>query len=107
MLAVWEIKAWLLLFPEAVTGFAKGWQVPTKLEEGQRFASRGADRGGGGHQEQVGVPAGLHPQDRDAVACRLGPVRVQGPEGIAEEHEPDRVSGRAGTKWDSDGMAVT
>lgn len=29
VLAVWEIEAWLLLFPEAVTNFAKGWQVPT------------------------------------------------------------------------------
>jgi hypothetical protein len=30
VLAVWEIEAWLLLFPEAVTSFANGWQVPTK-----------------------------------------------------------------------------
>jgi hypothetical protein len=28
VLAVWEIEAWLLLFPEAVTSFAKGWKVP-------------------------------------------------------------------------------
>jgi hypothetical protein len=30
VLAVWEIEAWLLLFPEAVASFAKGWQVPAK-----------------------------------------------------------------------------
>lgn len=30
VLAVWEIEAWLLLFPEAVTSFVNGWQVPTK-----------------------------------------------------------------------------
>lgn len=30
VLAVWEIEAWLLLFPEAVTSFAKGWRVPAK-----------------------------------------------------------------------------
>jgi hypothetical protein len=27
---VWEIETWLLLFPEAVTSFAKGWRVPAK-----------------------------------------------------------------------------
>jgi hypothetical protein len=30
VLAVWEIEAWLLLFPEAVTGFSSGWRVPAK-----------------------------------------------------------------------------
>jgi hypothetical protein len=30
VLAVWEIEAWLLLFPEAVTSFTAGWQVPLK-----------------------------------------------------------------------------
>jgi hypothetical protein len=30
VLAVWEIEAWLLLFPEAVTTFTNKWQVPTK-----------------------------------------------------------------------------
>jgi len=30
VLAVWEIEAWLLLFPDAVTSFANGWKVPTK-----------------------------------------------------------------------------
>jgi hypothetical protein len=30
VLAVWEIEAWLLLFPEEVTGFTTGWQVPAK-----------------------------------------------------------------------------
>lgn len=30
VLAVWEMEAWLLLFPEAVTSFVNGWQVPTK-----------------------------------------------------------------------------
>ncbi len=30
VLAVWEIEAWLLLFPEAVSSFSSGWQVPTK-----------------------------------------------------------------------------
>jgi hypothetical protein len=30
VLAVWEIEAWLLLFPEVITGFTAGWQVPTK-----------------------------------------------------------------------------
>jgi hypothetical protein len=29
VLAVWEIEAWLLLFPEEVTGFATGWRVLT------------------------------------------------------------------------------
>lgn len=29
-LAVWEIEAWLLLFPEALTSFANGWRVPAK-----------------------------------------------------------------------------
>ena len=28
VLAVWEIEAWLLLFPEEVTAFATKWQVP-------------------------------------------------------------------------------
>lgn len=30
VLAVWEVEAWLLLFPEEVTGFITGWQIPTK-----------------------------------------------------------------------------
>lgn len=30
VLAVWEIEAWLLLFPDEVSGFATGWQVPAK-----------------------------------------------------------------------------
>lgn len=30
VLAVWEIEAWLLLFPEQVAGFSTGWQVPSK-----------------------------------------------------------------------------
>lgn len=34
VLAVWEIEAWLLLFPEVVTNFTSGWQVPTKRRGG-------------------------------------------------------------------------
>ena len=30
VLAVWEIEAWLLLFPEEIAGFTTGWQVPAK-----------------------------------------------------------------------------
>jgi hypothetical protein len=34
VLAVWEIEAWLLLFPEVVANFTSGWQVPTKRRGG-------------------------------------------------------------------------
>jgi hypothetical protein len=30
VLAVWEIEAWLLLFPQAVAGFTNGWRVPAR-----------------------------------------------------------------------------
>jgi hypothetical protein len=34
VLAVWEIEAWLLLFPEEVAGFTTGWRVSTKRRGG-------------------------------------------------------------------------
>ena len=36
--------------------------------------------------------AGLHPQDRDAFAGGSRPVRVQGPEVLVEEGQPDQVA---------------
>lgn len=30
VLATWEIEAWLLLFPEEITGFSARWQVPAR-----------------------------------------------------------------------------
>jgi hypothetical protein len=30
VLAAWEMEAWLLLFPEALTSFVTGWRVPQK-----------------------------------------------------------------------------
>lgn len=30
VLAVWEIEAWLLLFPEAISSFSSGWRVPAR-----------------------------------------------------------------------------
>jgi hypothetical protein len=30
VLAVWEIEAWLLLFPDEIASFATGWQVPAR-----------------------------------------------------------------------------
>jgi hypothetical protein len=30
VLAVWELEAWLLLFPDALTAFVSSWRVPAK-----------------------------------------------------------------------------
>ena len=59
VLATWEIEAWLLLFPDALSATRKGWAVPQKylgrdtarVEDPQRVLTQEISRGGPRYQE--------------------------------------------------------
>jgi hypothetical protein len=69
VLAVWEIEAWLLLFPEEVAAFSTRWQVPTsrrgrdtgRFQDPKRIFKAEVSRAGNRYRES----------DAPAIASRI------------------------------------